>query len=222
MRVTVRKEAPKPSFRKEFQNYQKLGFWATVTEVNSQSYTCTVLTSNREVIRNIPLASKEWISDDSAERNLPPIGSFVFILMPDNCISNAFILCSGYPKGESALQGLYAQNEDEKKEKDNKRESVTPSHWNETEDYVSGTRTITSPDGKISITATLKNKETDSLVIKCFDSVLTMNKDGIVLNPKKIDIDVGSGDISLTTTGDVSVNANSVNINNGALEITKS
>lgn len=222
MNVIVRKKAPDSPFKKETQSYQKLGFWATVTEVNSQTYTCTVLTSNKEVIRNIPLATKEWISDDSFERNLPPRGTFVFILMPDNCISNAFILCSGYPKGEPALQRLYAKDESEQKAKDQEREVITPGNWDEKEDYVSGTRTITSPDGKIEIKAILKDKAADSVVVTCFDTSITINKDGVSFNPKKVVIDTGSGEISLKTTGNVIVDAQSVNINNGALEITKS
>lgn len=211
MNIVIGKKTPeKPQRTNYLDNYQKLGFWATVIEVNSKCNNCTVLTSNKEVIRNIPVATtREWISDDSQERNLPPVGSFVFIIMPDNCISNAFILCSGYPKGEVSLQGLYAKNDDEKKVKDTEREIVTPSHWNEKEDYVSGTRTLTSPDGNIQISAILENKESKSLEIKGFGKTITLDENGI-----KLEL---SGDINLETDGDLTVKAKSLDVNEGAI-----
>lgn len=222
MKIRITRPSPELPTNNNFNKYQKLGFWATVTEVNSQTYTCTVLTSNKEVIRNIPLSTREWISDDSAERNLPPKGTFVFILMPDNCISNAFVLCSGYPKGEPALEQLFAASDSEQKEKDQEREVITPGGWNETENYKTGTRTMTSPDGKIEIKATLKDKTAESLTVTCFDTAITIDKNGVTLNPKKIELDAGSGDVSVKTKGKVTVDAQSVNINDGALEITKS
>jgi hypothetical protein len=220
MDIVIKKSIPVQGVARNIQNYQKLGFWATVTEVNSLTYTCSVITSSREVIHNIPLATKEWISDDSAERSLPPPGSFVFILMPDNCISSAFILCSGYPKGEAGLQTLFASSDDEKKQKNSERETLTPGHWTEKEDYSSGTRVIVSPDEKIEIRATLEDKKSESLEITCFDTTVRIDKDGITFSPNSVTLDAGSGDISISTKGKIKIDAGSVNVNDGALEVT--
>lgn len=220
MKIRITRPSPELPTNNNFNKYQKLGFWATVTEVNSQTYTCTVLTSNREVIRNIPLSTREWISDDSAERNLPPKGTFVFILMPDNCISNAFILCSGYPKGEPALEQLFAASDSEQKEKDQEREMITPGGWNETENYKTGTRTITSPDGKIEIKAVLKDKESKSLEVTCFGVSLEIKEDGVTFSGKKVTVDAGTDDISITTKGNMDLKASKFTFNNTSLEIT--
>lgn len=211
MTFIIEKPLKKPLDKKPQQQMSKIGFWATVTEVNSMTNTCTVLTSNQETIRNLPIASSEWISDESFERNMPVIGSFVFCLIPNDTISSAFVLCSGYPKGETSLQKLYASDKSEKERKDIERERITPGQWNEKEDYDTGTRIITSPDNKIEIKAELKNRETQSFSIKAFDHTISINKDGVSITAGK--------DINISTDGAVKVNAKSFNFNDGALEI---
>lgn len=76
----------------------KSGCWAYVTAIHSDSLTVDVENYNGFKFYYVPVASMEWVNKDggSGERNLPPVGSRVFILMPTGTIQGGFVLCSGF------------------------------------------------------------------------------------------------------------------------------
>ncbi|WP_461248963.1 hypothetical protein, partial [Treponema sp. R6D11] len=104
-------------------------------------------------LSGVRVASPEWVTIDkdkgvlSGERNLPPVNTFVFCLMPTGDVSSAFVLCSlfGYQVAE------HTTFKEDSKDAANIRKRVTNSGWVFTEDNRTGTKTV-------------KNKEEDPTI----------------------------------------------------------
>ena len=103
----------------------RIGFWALVTDVNSINNTVTVISDTGFEYPNIPVMSNEWVTvDDSKDyipstRNLPPKNSRVFVLTPTYTATGAFVLCSGFSRGDENIRTLWAKNENELEDKNN-------------------------------------------------------------------------------------------------------
>ena len=114
-------------------NYLKgrIGFWALVTAVNSRNNTVTVVSDTGYELKNIPVVSGEWVTVDEnknyipSQRNLPPVNSRVFVLTPTYTAVGAFVLCSGFSRGDENIRTLWAANENELEDKNNCREVKT-------------------------------------------------------------------------------------------------
>lgn len=142
----------------------RIGFWGDVTDVDSNTNSCSVINDQGLVIQGIQVASKEWVAKEknkdyaSCERELPPIGARVFVLTPDGNIANAVILCSGYPILENDVQGLWA-NVDPSTEEGQKviqklnriGERISQGGWHKTEKYDTGNYKVESADKQISL-----------------------------------------------------------------------
>jgi hypothetical protein len=125
-------------------------------------------------LKRCPVSSKEWVVPGeeytSGERDLPPIGARVFVLMPygNTTYDGAFVLCSGFivtskPEKEAFME--------EEKEKSRKR--IKPGNWKELYDCVTSTHEIISPDEKTSMKidygAGEEEKEHPELHLKLFE-----------------------------------------------------
>ena len=176
----------------------RIGFWGDVSEVDSITNTCSVVSDQGLTYRDIQVAVNEWVVKDdskdyaSCERNLPPVGARVFVLVPNKDISTAFILCSGYPLGEKNTQVLWTDEDAEQKEvqQQNKiREKITQGGWNIKENYDDGNITLKSADGNIQIELNpAKNDDLEqeqNLKINAWDNVITLTKDGIKIETEK-------------------------------------
>jgi hypothetical protein len=138
---------------------ERIGFWAVVKEVNSKTNSVTVVSDTGYEYTDIPVLSREWVTVDetknyiSGQRNLPPVKSWVFVLTPTKTANGAFVLCSGYTKGDENIRELWAKNESELEDKNNCRELKTQGGWDIKEEYSNGNFTIESDDGKIHFSA---------------------------------------------------------------------
>ena len=148
-------------------NYLKgrIGFWGLVIEVNSRSNSVTVISDTGYELKNIPVVSGEWVTVDNnknfipSERNLPPVNSRVFVLTPTYTAVGAFVLCSGFSRGDENIRTLWAKNESELEDKNNCREIKTQGGWDITEEYANGNFKAASNDGNITIIANTANDQ---------------------------------------------------------------
>ncbi|MBO4640890.1 MAG: hypothetical protein J5710_14155 [Treponema sp.] len=180
-------------------NYLKgrIGFWGIVTEVNSRNNSVTVVSDTGYELKNIPVVSGEWVTVDNnknyipSQRNLPPVNSRVFVLTPTYTAVGAFVLCSGFSRGDENIRTLWAKSESEMQDKNNCRETKTQGGWDVTEEYANGNfkaESISTSDGNITITLNTTKDDNKSQVqeasIKAWNNSVVINKDGISITDK--------------------------------------
>lgn len=177
----------------------RIGFWAIVKEVNSLNNTVTVVSDTGFEYPNIQVVSDEWVTvDDSKDyipstRNLPPKNSRVFVLTPTFTAVGAFVLCSGFSRGDENIRTLWASSESELDNKNNCRETKTQGGWDITEEYKNGNFKAASNDGNIEINvnpaADSQKSQNKEISVKAWGNTITINEDGISIidkNKKKI------------------------------------
>ena len=182
----------------------RIGFWGRVTSVDAESMTCSVYSDTKFEYKDIPVACKEWVSENeefvSAERNLPPVGAVVFVLTPTKTISGAFILCSGYSRGDENLHTLYS-NFSEKDKKATLREKKTCSGWTISEDYETGRLSLNSHDEQIQIavspTDNLERDSSKEISIKAWNTKIQITDKGLFIQT--------DGDSSIRSSGDMDI-----------------
>lgn len=166
----------------------RIGFWATVLEVNSKENSVRVRADTKHEYDGIQVISDEWVCDEgdyiTGSRNLPPVGARVFVLVPSGSMGSAFILCSGYTRGDTATHNLWGTDSDAE-EKNRSKESISQGGWNTIENYDTGKIDIKSKDEKISLSIDVENTKIE---LSAWDTTLEINNEGIIINPKKLEI----------------------------------
>ena len=194
------------------QNFldKRAGFWADVIAVNSRNNSVDVIADIGIVYRNIPVMSREWVNADSsknyvtAERYLPPKGARVFVLTPTHTIEGAFVLCSGYTRGETDVHTLYAKNESEKDAKNTEKETVTQGGWKETEDYANGNINLVSNDGNIKIAvntaANTQKSQQKEVAITAWNNEVHITENGIEIKMSNKDVNIKANKVTIEAT----------------------
>lgn len=193
----------------------RIGFWGRVTFIDSENMTCSVLSDTGFEYKNIPVVTKEWISENenyiSAERNLPPINAVVFVLMPTHTISGAFIFCSGYARGNDNLKTLFSEDYN-KEDKATIREKKTCSGWSVKENYESGNLSLLSHNENIQIKINPnddeKHNEGKQILIKAWNSEIQITEKGISIKTEGDSSLRAGGDMDITVEGNLSANVN--------------
>ena len=220
----------------------RIGFWALVKEVNSKNNTVTVISDTGYEYKNIMVKSDEWVTVDNnknyipSQRNLPPKNSRVFVLTPTYSAVGAFILCSGFSRGDENIRTLWASNENELEDKNNCRETKTQGGWDITEEYANGNYKAASNDGKIIFTSnttenTSKSQPKEVSVeawgtkIKITDGaidILDKNNNKIELKSSGIKVTDANNNIIETKSTGVEItdkNNNTIVMNSGGVTI---
>jgi len=127
------------------------GLWGIVVKANSDDVTVDVKLRNGIEIRRVKVRSLEWSGYNSnrgfGERDLPPVGSKVFILLPDgeDVLDTAFVICSVvdtvWETGEKAKAELAVSS----KEREALR--ITEQGWQIKRDKDTGDVVIETSDG---------------------------------------------------------------------------
>ena len=206
---------------------KRIGFWGTVTAQNSLSNTVTVVSDTGFEYSGIQVFSKEWVTiDDNKDyipstRNLPPVKSRVFVLTPTFTAVGAFVLCSGFSRGDENIRTLWAQSESELEEKNNSSETKTQGGWDITENYKNGNSTFFSNDENIKLNVQVVDDEQDSskkkkIELVAWDNIITINEDGISITDKN-DNSVVADDSGIIITD---ANENTITLNNSGINIT--
>jgi len=161
----------------------RVGFWGNVTGIDSTKNRVHVMADIGFEYVGIPVVSHEWVNADdtngivSGSRNLPPIGSRVFVFTPTKTITGAFVLCSGYATGDIKTHKIFS-DESEKETNNKIKESISPSGWNESEDYSTGIKKLKSKDGNIELTM----DPSEAITIKGWKHIIKITENGIVLD----------------------------------------
>lgn len=202
----------------------RIGFWGLVLEQNSMNNTVTVLSDTGFVYNNVPVMSTEWVTVDDKKdfipstRNLPPKNSRVFVLTPTYTAVGAFVLCSGFSRGDENIRTLWAQNENELEEKNGIRETKTQGGWDIQEVYENGNRNYTSHDEKVKLDVALVDKDQDnkkSVTFEAWNNTIKIDEKGIVITDKNNNtITRDNEGIKITDT-----NNNVITMNNKGISI---
>lgn len=207
-------------------NYLKgrIGFWALVTAVNSRNNTVTVVSDTGYELKNIPVVSGEWVTVDDnknyipSQRNLPPVNSRVFVLTPTYTAVGAFVLCSGFSRGDENIRTLWAANENELEDKNNCREVKTQGGWDITEEYANGNFKAISNDGNIKFNV---NTEENSQKSQPKEVSVTAWGNSIIINENGVSYtDANGNEIQSTSSGITITDANNNTIEMGASGVT--
>jgi len=152
--VVKRRETPPSQItprRNETPSPFRIGEHGRVKELHSDDNTVDVLLDSGVFLRHVPVRSKGWViyQEDSEKdfnaggRDLPPLHTRVFILMPTGTYYDCFVLCSLFSTPDKADPFLADDRE-------RIEEVQTPSGWHITNDNDTGSHKAVSPDKKTS------------------------------------------------------------------------
>lgn len=205
--VNRKKKADSVPLKNDSYRDDCIGFWGNVIGIDTESLSVDVQACTGMKYKGIPCISQEWVVYDKnknyvpAERDLPPLNSRVFVLMPTHTLSGAFVLCSGFARGEPSVKGLFAKNETEKEEYRTIKEHITQGGWKEKEFAETGNKTLESEDGNISVNIITKDDNQKGIKkevsIKAWNQTVKINADGVYINTdKKVKIDGSEVDLN--------------------------
>jgi hypothetical protein len=177
-------------------NYLKdrIGFWGLVTEQNSLNNTVTVVSDTGYELKNIPVKSDEWVTIDDnknyipSQRNLPPPNSRVFVITPTYSAMGAFVLCSGFSRGDENIRTLWAKSKSELEDKNNCRETKTQGGWDIKEEYANGNFSAASNDNNIKFnvntTEDTQKQQTKQVKLTAWNNEIIIDEQGISITDK--------------------------------------
>jgi hypothetical protein len=202
---------------------KRSGFFGMVTAVNPKSNTVSVRMDSMREITGVRVASLQWVTIDedkgflTGQRNLPPVNTFVYCLMPTGETSSAIVLCSVFAYEDSMGGGIEEYKEDTEDAAfiDKKIDS---GGWKFTHDIRKGTRKIKNApkDGEetISIEVDQEKEGKEKITVTIHGNIFTVDKD----NGIKIKIE-GDADWSIdgnsneTVGGTKTIKAATINLN---------
>jgi hypothetical protein len=173
----------------------RYGAWCRVIKRYSVDHTVDVKTAEGMTATRIPVASRKWVTVEDpiiGERNLPPIGSIAYLMMPTGTLDNAFIFGSCFmPAYDKHIEEFLVEG------KEDEELTKTEGNWRRTFDKKTGDLEIIGADDddktlliiikksekKIQITDWNENDIIiDENGVKTTDvngNIITQNKDGI-------------------------------------------
>jgi len=181
--------------RSETPYDHRYGFYGMVTEVHPKTLTVNVRMDTGREISGVRVASREWVTIDTekdyltGERDLPPVDSFVFCLMPSGEPTSALVLCSVFAYQDSMGGGI---TEFKEKSEDAKfiDKRVDSGGWLFTHDKRTGTRRIQNApkigDETISLEIDQEEKGKEKATITIHGNTFTVDKEnGVQLETDK-------------------------------------
>lgn len=200
------------------------GFFGVVKEVHSENNTVHVVTDTGRELMNIPVASQQWVTYKkdgkpqlTGERNLPPVGTYVYCVMPNGTYDDCFVLCSMFSTA-SIHKDYMADDEDTA----NTRLCQENGGWLKTTDIRTGTKVITNKpeDETIKIEIDQESEGEEKATITIHGNVVTVSKDGIEIKTdgkvsftanKDLELNV-SGNATIKCDKDASIEAQNVTV----------
>jgi hypothetical protein len=167
-------QSPGSGIRNSNPYLNRYGAWGISQEAHSDDHSADVLTDSGVLLYHVPVSSREWVKDEDAytsgQRDLPPAGSRVFVMMPTGNFDGCFVLCSGFVVIDQAQKQAFMAAGKEKI-----RKRVFPGNWKEEYDCATGTHSIVSPDDKTSFIIDYgtadESKDPPELHMKLFDNI---------------------------------------------------
>jgi hypothetical protein len=197
----------------------RVGFYAAVTEVHPENNTVHVTTDTGIELMNVKVASQAWVTyvkdgkpQLTGERYLPPVGTYVFCLMPTGNYEESFVLCSLF--SDASIHKDYMEKGDDAA---NIKKTVENGGWNETTDFRTGTKSIKNKteDETISIDIDQEDEGKEEVKVTIHGTVVTVNKDGaeistdgtIKISSEKEGTLKFKGNLTVTSDGDVELSS---------------
>jgi len=193
---------------------ERYGFCGMVTEVHPEDNTVHVRMDTGRELSGVRVASPEWVTIDkdkgflSGERNLPPVNTFVFCLMPTGDVTSAFVLCSlfGFQVAE------HAAFKEDSEDVAHTRKRVTNSGWVFTEDNRTGTKIAQNreKDETVKIEIDQEDEGNEKVTVTIHGNIFTVDKEkGVQLQTdKNIDQKI-DGDYKAAVKGKADIGADS-------------
>lgn len=224
MTITInKKNAPKQSgsgIVSSNPNLNRHGAWGIVREVYGEDHSADVLIDSGVLIYHIPVSSKAWVCPGDTytcgERDLPPVGARVFVLMPTGNFDGCFVLCSGFVVTDKAQEDAFLGEG-----KENIRKHVSPGNWKTESHDATGTYEIVSPDERTSLKINYgtedEPKDAPELHLTIFDQIAcdVISDDTVRLSVFDSVLTLKSGAVSIASGGKVYLGGSADNI--GAL-----
>lgn len=218
IRLKKNTKVKRPPFANNNFLNDRYGFWGNVTAVDSKKMKVRVRATTGFEYIGIPVCSNEWVNKQngkfSGSRNLPPVGSRVFVFMPTGTITGAFILCSGYAEGDTDTHDLYEEN------KENEKKTVTVNGWTKIEDADNGLISISSENNNIKLNL-IPDGDSAKIELVAFNIPITIDANGVRIDgpekgvnlsfDKKVIVDAKS-DIEIKTKGKFKVTKNGTSL----------
>lgn len=200
------------------------GFFGAVTEVHPETNTVHVVTDTGIELMNVEVASQQWVTYKkdgkpqlTGERNLPPVGTYVYCVMPNGTYDDCFVLCSIFSTA-SIHKDYMADDEDTA----NTRLCQENGGWLKTTDIRTGTKVIKNkPENEtIKIEIDQESEGEEKATITIHGNVVTVSKDGIEIKTdgkvsftadKDLELNV-SGNATIKCDKDASIEAQNVTV----------
>ena len=207
------------------------GFFGAVTEVHPETNTVHVVTDTGIELMNVEVASQQWVTYKkdgkprlTGERNLPPVGTYVYCVMPNGTYDDCFVLCSMFSTA-SIHKDYMADDEDTA----NTKLCQENGGWLKTTDIRTGTKVIKNKpeDETIKIEIDQEKEGEEKATITVHGNVISITKDEglkietdqkVVINDKSGFEYSTEGDLKIGADGKVEVKSNK----SGTLEIGNS
>jgi hypothetical protein len=234
MKRIVIKRAPGGSTQAEIQSSGfnvapgVYGLWGKVIARHSEDHTVDIRTDRKFVLERVPVASREWITESdppTGARDLPPEGTYVFMLMPTGQVESGFIIASVFPQTLGAMKADFL-----KKDKETEAFMRIEGGWQKTYDKSQGNTTIDDDNG---FTLTVKKSEKKVTITDWSGNTITIDENGIFVqdtNENKatadkdgIIIEDKNGNIVTTNEDGIAIQdktGNKVEMKTGGLTIT--
>lgn len=198
----------------------RTGFFAAVTELHPENNTVHVTTDTGIELMNVKVASRSWVTyvkdgkpQLTGERNLPPVGTYVYCIMPEGRYEDSFVLCSLFSEAS-----IHADYMEEGEAAANTKKTVENGGWNETTDFRTGTKIIKNKteDETISLEMDQEEEGKENIKLTIQGTVITIDKDnGIsITTDKKIEI-TDKGGFTYSTEGNIELKSSKT----GTLEL---
>lgn len=223
--LNKKQDAPQRTpFRASTPFDHRNGFFGAVTEVHPKTNTVHVVTDTGIELMNVEVASQQWVTYKkdgkpqlTGERNLPPVGTYVYCVMPNGTYDDCFVLCSMFSTA-SIHKDYMADDEDTA----NTRLCQENGGWLKITDIRTGTKVIKNkPENEtIKIEIDQESEGAEKATITIRGNVVTVSKDGIEIKTdgkvsftadKDLELNV-SGNATIKCDKDASIEAQNVTV----------
>lgn len=182
MRRLVVKQQPGGSSQAGLQNsgfnapLGVFGLWGKVIARHSEDHTVDITTDRQFVLQRVPVASRDWVTESdppTGGRDLPPEGTYVFMLMPSGQVEGGFIIASIFPQTLASLKTDFLKDD-----KEEEAFSRVEGGWQKTYDKAKGDLLVEDDDG---FTLKITKSDKKTVVTDWHGNTVTLDSSGIVV-----------------------------------------
>lgn len=201
---------------------KRIGCFAVVKAIHPSDLTVDVVTDTGIELTHRRVASFQWViykeggsPELTGKRDLPPVGSYVFCLMPNGTLDTLFVLCSMF--STEAAHGAYFGEDDNDADAQNTILDVEKSGWQKSTDIRTGTKIVQNrqtdetikleinqeaagSEGESSSSSAGEDDSGEVVTLTIHGTTVTIDKNGITLaTDGAINVDAANEEASAVT-----------------------